>query len=133
LFSIKSSSSDKEIVFSAPEKDYFTVELKSDEVRAIRKVYAFSPQNPGPKALFARIARHDRPWESEEGWGSLEGEFSLSATCSQLGVVTFSLSLLSRLGGPEDWSISATLTSDLGQLPSIAAGAEQFFGVVGGT
>jgi hypothetical protein len=133
LFSIKSSSSDTELVFSAPEKDYFTVEFKSDEVRAIRKVYAYSPHSPGLVALFGRIANQNRPWASAECWGSLEGEFTFSATCSNLGAVTFSVAMLGRLDARDKWRISANVTADLGQLSSIAAKAEQFFGVVDGT
>ena len=132
MFSIRSSSSDVALAFTAPRKDYFTVELKGNEVRAIRQVYAYSPHSPNLGAFFLRIAHHDRPWASVEFWESLEGEFNLSATCSSLGVVTFSLVMHSRLEGVDGWRIVATLTVDLGQLPGVGAAAEQFFSVVGG-
>ena len=102
-------------------------------MRAIRKVYAYSPHSPSLVALFGRIANQSRPWASTECWESLEGEFSLSAMCSNLGAVSFSLSMLAHLDAQDKWRISASLTADLGQLPSIAAEAEQFFGVVDGT
>jgi len=132
LFSITSSSSNSELVFSEPRKDYFTVEFKCGEVQAIRKVYAYSPHRPSIGALFARIASQDRPWEGAEYWESLEGEFSLSATCSHLGAVTFSISIHSRPDARDKWRISVTLSVGLGQLPAIGASATQFFGVVAG-
>ena len=128
LFSIKSSSSDTELAFSGPRKDYFTVELKGNEVGVIRQVYAYSPHSPSLGAFFLRISHHNRPWASTERWESLEGEFNLSATCSSLGEVTFSLVMHSRLDVADGWRIVATLTADLGQLPGIGAAAEQFFG-----
>ena len=133
MFSIRSSSSDTELVFSGARKDYFTVELKgNNEVRVIRQVYAYSPHSPNLGAFFLRIAHHNRPWAIAEFWDSLEGEFNLSATCSSLGVVTFSLVMHSRDEVVDGWRIVATLTADLGQLPGIGAAAEQFFRVVGG-
>ena len=133
MFSIRSSSSDTELTFSGARKDYFTAELKgNNEVRVIRQVYAYSPHSPNLGAFFLRIAHHDRPWASVEFWESLEGEFNLSATCSSLGVVTFSLVMHSRDEVVDGWRIVATLTADLGQLPGIGAAAEQFFRVVGG-
>jgi hypothetical protein len=132
-FSIKSSSSDRELVFSEPRKDYFTVELRGNEPRAIRKVYAYSPHSPNIAAFFGRLASYDGPWESVECWESLEGEFALSATCSVLGVITFTLSMHGRLDSQDKWRISTTIIVEFGQLPGIASSAEQFFSVVAGT
>ncbi len=132
LFSIRSSSSDTELAFSGARKDYFTVEIKGNDVRVIRQVYAYSPHSPNLGTFFIRIAHHNRPWASVEFWESLEGEFNLSATCSSLGVVTFSVAMHSRHEVVDGWRIVATLTADLGQLPGIGTAAEQFFRVVGG-
>lgn len=128
---LKSSTSDKELVFSAPERDYF-VEFRGYDVRAIRRVYAYSPHSPGLAELFARIASRNGPFAGTESWESLEGEFSLSIACSQPGVVTLLISMRSRPEAPDEWRISETLTVDLGQLSAFATRAKQFFDAVAG-
>jgi hypothetical protein len=38
------------------------------------------------------------------------------------------VAILGLEGAPEEWRVSASLTTELGQLPNIAAGAHRFFG-----
>jgi len=125
-FSIKSNASDRELVFSDARRDYFTVELRGSGVRAVGGVYDAG----GLAELFAKLATFERPWSGAETWESVEGEFSIAATCSALGEVRFSVCIRGMLGGPEQWEVSASLVSELGQLPGIAAHAESFLEVV---
>ena len=131
MFAIKSSSSDLELIFSAPRPDYFTVELQSREFRAIREVWAYTDAQ-GLAVLFSKLAAQERPWVGAESWASLEGEFSLSAACSARGEVALAVSVSGLPGALEEWGLSATLITELGQLPSIAAAANRFFCQVGG-
>ena len=128
-FSIKSNSSDRELVFLDAQRDYFVAELRGSVVGATRQVYAY-PDATGLSRLFSRLAAYERPWSEPERWESLEGEFTLEAACSPLGHVTFSVRIRDMLGGPEEWEVSARLVTELGQLPSIASRAESFFNVV---
>ena len=114
-------------MFLSPHGDYFTVELRGSSVQATHAVWAYTDAQ-GLASLFARLASYERPWSSDECWESIEGEFSLSATCSPLGEVSFSVRIRGLQGAPEEWQVSAALTTELGQLPRIAAGAHQFFG-----
>jgi len=125
-FSIKSNASDRELVFLDPREDYFVVELRGFGVRAIRDVYAYTDAL-GLSVLLNRLAEYSRPWSSAEGWESLEGEFSLAATCSSLGEVRFTVSIRDLFGSPEEWTVQASLVTEMGQLPSIAANAKSFF------
>lgn len=127
LFSIQSNSSDRELAFLSPRDDYFTVELRGGALCATQLVYAYT-YGPTLTSLFARLASHERPWFGEERWDSLEGEFSLSATCSSLGTVAFLVNICGQSGAPEEWRVSASLITELGQMPKIAAGAQSFFG-----
>ena len=128
LFSIHSNSSDRELAFlSSGKDDYFTVQLRGSSLQATQRVYAYTDRS-GLARLFARLSACERPWSGEERWESLEGEFSLSARCSSLGIVTFLVAILGLEGAPEEWRVSASLTTELGQLPNIAAGAHRFFG-----
>jgi hypothetical protein len=78
--------------------------------------------------LFVHLASYERPWSGNKDWESIEGEFYLSAICSSLGEVNLSIRIRGNQGSPEEWQASAMLTTELGQLPNIAAGARRFFG-----
>jgi hypothetical protein len=121
-FSIRSL--DRELAFVHAEPNYFTVELRDPAVTAQLRVYAFSPHIDGGLAgLFEKLGRCERPWSGVEGWASLEGEFSVEATCSVVGKVKFSISMVSHL---KEWRLSTSLYSELGQLPAIASAASSF-------
>ena len=127
-FSIKSSSSEREIFFLDPTEDGFTVAYHSIDVQASCGVYEFL-HNDGIATLLQRLASFERPWPGSEQWSSLEGEFSISATCSPLGIVTFIVDLSGLPGAPEEWRLVASLTSELGQLQRLARRASSFFRV----
>jgi hypothetical protein len=128
-FSLKSNASDRELVFSSPRPDYFVVELRGRALGVTREVYAYTDAH-GLSAFFAKLAACERPWVGTQRWDSLEGEFSLSAACTALGQVSFTVRIRDMLGGPEEWEVSAKIASELGALPAVAANARQFFDVV---
>lgn len=132
IFSIRSNSSDRELKFLEPRPNYFTIQLQGSSVTAKRKVYAYT-DGGGLSRLFSKLAACERPWSSTENWTSLEGEFALSAQCSALGHVSLTILISDLSGAPEKWSVSVTLTTELGQLPKIAADASTFFSIVDGT
>ena len=131
-FSIKSTSTDKTLRFFGVDEHTFSVELKGREIYAVREVYCplGTADFPG---FFARLARYERPWQGDEKCASLESDFSISARCSALGIVTFSVVIHNLFGGPEEWQLTSDMTSELGQLQAIASAANRFFGVPAGT
>jgi hypothetical protein len=130
MFSIKSNSSNRELRFLEPRRDLFTVQIHGSGVTARREVSAYTDAR-GIARLFSKLAACERPWTGVESWTSLEGEFSLSATCSALGHVTLSILISDAFGGDEEWRLSVSLVTELGQLPKIAADARAFFDIVG--
>ena len=118
-FSIRSTSSDRELVFRAETEETFHVELLGTEVAASRLVWAYTDAG-GLLALFKEIGSLQRPWAGAKSWESLEGEFCLSAICSALGTVLFKVQLSGLLGSPEEWHVTAGLTFELGQLSGLA-------------
>ena len=126
MFSIHSTSSSRELVFSAHKDDYFRVELKGFEVSASADVWAYTDAN-GLNEFFQELSRGGRPWQGQRNWATLENEFSISATCTTLGNVTFHVVLLGLQGASEEWRVEAGLVTDLGQLEQIAKHAELFF------
>ena len=126
MFAIHSSSSDRELRFLARNGDEFQIGLLGRELNVTLEVSAYT-DGKGLLTLFERLAAHMSPWRGTESWSSLEGEFNLVATCSTNGHVHFQVELLGRPGAPEEWRASAGITSELGQLQSIAAAARMFF------
>ncbi|WP_089374628.1 DUF6228 family protein [Methylobacillus rhizosphaerae] len=114
-------------MFLSRHGESFTVELRGFSVQATQTVWAYS-DTPALANLFVRLASYEHPWDGNECWESIEGEFTLSASCSPLGEVSFSVRMHGLQGSPEEWQVSAALTTELGQLSLIAAGASQFFG-----
>ena len=94
-----------------------------------REVYAYTDAR-GLSDFFGELAACRRPWGETRSWESLEGEFALSAACSALGQVTFSIRIRDMLGGPEEWDVKARVVTELGALPTIAGHARLFFDVV---
>ena len=125
-FTIKSNVSDLALEFSDIESESFTVRLKSNHISASRKVYDYPDIHRFPD-LLERLALHDKPWDGEISWESLEGEFKFSASCSSLGSVTFRVMLNSYFGG-EDWNVETIILSEMGQLQVFARSARLFFG-----
>ena len=126
MFVIKSSSSDRELRFLARHGDEFQVELSGYGLTLALKVSAYT-DSTGLLRLFEKIASHATPWRGKESWRSLEGEFILSVSCSTSGQVYFFIEAWGSPGAAEEWRASAGITSELGQLPSIASAAHRFF------
>ncbi len=113
-------------MFSAHKDEYFHVELKGFDVSASTNVWAYTDAQV-LNELFQDLGRLKRPWQGQRNWASIEGEFSLSATCTSLGNVTFRITLLGLRGAPEEWRVEAGLETDFGQLEQIAKHAGLFF------
>jgi hypothetical protein len=104
-FSIKSASTDKTLRFFDADECSFSVELRGAEMHAIREVYC-PLGSSGFSEFFSRLASYERPWPREEKCTSLEGDFSIAARCSPLGIVTFSVTIQGLLGVPEEWQLA---------------------------
>lgn len=126
MFSIRSNSSDRELLFSNLEGDYFQVNLKGIQVSARTTVFAYTDAR-SLKNLFQELGKFDRPWNNTKEWGSLEGEFNISATCNALGHVLFRVEIRILPGDPEESCVKTGITTELEKLVSLAKDAEDFF------
>ena len=126
MFCIHSVSSDREIVFSAHKGDYFHVALKDKNISFSVEVWATNDRN-GLNNFFQELASLRVPWSGTRSWTSLEGEFNISATCTMLGHIVFTVKLNGQPGETEAWKVQAGLETELGQLEKIAQSANSFF------
>jgi hypothetical protein len=126
LFSIHSTVSDRELIFSSRKGDYFHVELKSMEMSSSTEVCSYTDTN-GLNTFFQDISGLNCPWQGEHTWGSLEGEFEISAICTSLGHIIFHVKLSGQFGSTEEWKTQFGLETELGQLETIARNAAMFF------
>src|SRR4026207_2114219 len=127
-FSIKSNASDRELVFLSPRSDHFIVQLRGTALQVSREVYAYTDAR-GVSDCVGELAAGRRPWGETRSWESLEGEFALSAACSALGQVTFSIRIRDMFGGPAEWDVQAGAFPELGPPPPSAGHAGLFFDV----
>ncbi|WP_057970808.1 DUF6228 family protein [Lysobacter antibioticus] len=125
-FTIRSVSTDKELRFFDPIDYSFRVELRGASIHAVQEVHC--PLGASELTqFFSRLAAHERPWSGSERYTSLEGDFSLAATCSSLGQVTLTIVIHGPFGASEEWQVRSQLGVELGQLRGIAAAANRFF------
>ncbi len=124
-FSIHSTSSSRELIFADRRGESFKVRIAGD-VSASVEVWVY-PDASKPDSLFQELANYEKPWRGVKSWAAVEGEFAISATCSPLGEVVFTIQLRGLRGAPEEWRVSVGLATEFGQLSNIAQQAKSFF------
>lgn len=125
MFSIHSISSDRELIFEDRRKEYFFVRLQGSQMSVHTDVW--DGMNATLGTFFERLASFPDPWQGEIEWGSYDGEFLISATCSRLGQVTFLVKLAAQPNDVREWEAQALIDTEFGQLTSIAINAKKFF------
>jgi len=125
-FKIKSTDTDLEVVFSNKEDDYFTVKIYSNHLMGVQRVWGYTDAYTFAN-LFEWIASQKKPWNEKQTWESIEGEFKFSATCSLVGKVKFEIEL-NENDSSEQWKIKTQVSSEFGQLPTLAKQSRKFFG-----
>jgi hypothetical protein len=91
-FRIKSSDSDLALIFSNNRGDYFNTSIESCCISSTCEVWGYTDAY-GFADLFEFLAAQAQPWQGEERWISLEGEFEFLARCSNFGQLTFTITL----------------------------------------
>lgn len=128
MFSIHSVNSDRELVFSSYRDEQFQIELKGSGITTLTDVWVGGKlYSQSLSAFLQELASFTKPWKGSQDWESLEGEFSLSVTCTALGQVTFWVEIRCKTGSPEALLIQAGIVTELGQLEKIAKDAKLFF------
>jgi hypothetical protein len=106
--------------------EYFEVHLEGPNFRGATKVWDYEPAHL--RQFFSDLAANWRGWDGKREWASIEGEMSLTATIDRTGHI--SLSVRIRSGPyPFDWTMSAVLLIEAGQLDQIAASVITFVDV----
>jgi len=114
------------LVISQHRDEYFRVELNGFDLSASAEIWAYIDANELHR-FFQDLGGLDTPWQGPRSWVSIEQDFSLSATCTTLGSVTFQIELCGSQGEPEEWRVQAGLATEFGQLEQIAKNAAAFF------
>jgi len=126
MFKIKSTESDALLEFSDLSGDYFKVTFHSATHSATRNVYAYT-DSKGIARLFQEASEEWRGWPGTKRWESLEEEFTLELTSHKTGHITLITRINHDCGNPEPWELKAVLTTEAGQLESLAKEAVKFF------
>jgi hypothetical protein len=126
MYRIHSSISDREIVFSNKEVNWFDVEIFSSTLRCSHSVW-HDETHPRVDEFFRELAAFRKPWDDERIWESLEGDLRISASCSRTGNVHLSINIKQHMGGDEESNITTGVIIELGQLSSTAEGMRDLF------
>jgi hypothetical protein len=126
MFSIHSANSDRELFFSDFDHKKFNVELRGFELSSNISVW-YDANISRLDEFFNDLAQSAKPWNDARNWESLDGEFSIAATCSATGTVLFKIEFLHQAGNDEESFIRAGLITEFGQLVTIARNAVIFF------
>ena len=125
MISIKSNSSNRELRFLSRRGDYISMELLGDPSLS-HETYTYTEQAALAK-IFEEFASIEKPWSGEKTWASIEDDFSMKITCSNLGQVKFEFKFWQRQGSDEESKTKVNLITELGMLPKISKQANDFF------
>lgn len=113
------------LTFSEHDGDYFLITYESSAVKIHKRVWGYTDCEFLVN-LFEFIAKEWKGWKGTQEWASIEGEFSISATCDNLGHVMLAITIKEH-DGPERWNSEVSLGIDAGQTEIIAKKVRQFF------
>jgi hypothetical protein len=112
-------------MFVSCEGDYFTVELRSSEVSATRRVWGYTDCQFLVN-LLDHLSHQSHGWDPPVEWSSIESDFGLRFRSDPHGHVFVEVEMR-RCDGEEDWQLKAEIRTELGQLSKVAASASSFF------
>ncbi len=105
--------------------DSYQIHLRAQGMNATAFV-----ENPGyghpPTQLFSETATSWTGWNGQKAWDAMEGELRIEATSDSLGHITFKF-MIPGFSGRTDWSATASVVCEAGQLQGIANEAKLFF------
>ncbi len=110
----------------SPSSQYFVAHLRTLELDARTRVYAFQPKAPGVAEFFRSMAKKWRGWSGTLSYDSLEGEFGLAGIHDGLGHITLVVKIAEGSYAPPRWTVRAQLRTEAGMLESLADAAEKF-------
>jgi len=122
---LKSPISSAILTFYDRDVEYFTVMYANPSVKLKKRVWGYTDCNLLID-LFMSIASEWRGWKGIKQWASIEGDFSISATCDSLGHVMLNI-ILVEFDGPEPWMSEVQLGLEPSQTDDIAKSIKVFF------
>src|SRR6218665_2918282 len=122
---IRSSRGRRSLRLHSPNRDEFVASIEGDGPQASIRVWGYT-DGELLVDLFQSVARAWRGWPGKRTWASIEGEFSVAISTTNLGAVTIAVELAHR-DGLDDWRLAIPIFAEAGQLESIARQVAAFF------
>lgn len=120
VFTIRSSSSNRALQIRRKDADHLEVELCGFAISATPSVWVEREDLGSLMDFFTVLGQQQQPWQGARSWGTLEGNFSLLATCSLSGAAVLKVELRGLQGAPEEWQLVAGMELEFGQLARLA-------------
>ena len=103
----------------------FLVEIKCHGLRAEARASSYMAADLGE--FFASMAKDWNGWSGQRSWGTLEGEFQLTASADSLGHISLGY-VLRPQNTDFSWELKGTLELESGQLEAISQEVKSAWG-----
>jgi len=116
---IRSVRDDTELTLSTesiPASEKLDVSLAGPSCSA--RLATSTYHSGSPALLFRKMAASWRGWEGELSWGTLEGDFKMTATADRLGYIEL-LAELHSDAYPREWELKARLNLEAGSIEQL--------------
>ena len=123
------AETDLKLRFHSPEFDNkgwmetYVLSAAAPDFSASIKVYNL-PYGTHPNDYFEQLSKELKGWNGQKDWGTIEGEYSLSARFKTIGLILLEVFLHSPNG---DWTSTITMPIEPGQLENISKKLKTFF------
>ena len=124
MISIRSCSSNRELKINFADESCLQIELVGFPVSAQLEVWTETDDAIDFQNFLANLGKQNSAWQGKQTWQSLEGDFTLSASCSALGNVVFDVELRGLQGSTEAWNITAGIDYELGRLAQLSLASD---------
>ena len=105
--------------------DSYSISLSSPNMKGAVRVYNH-PYGTSPHEFFNSIARDWKGWSGEKSWGSLDGEFDLTAESDRTGHISIRARIFEG-HNPPSAQLETRLILEAGQCENVAKEATKFF------
>lgn len=124
MIAIRSCTSNGELQISYAGDSHLLVKLAGFPVSASVQIWVENGDASGLQGFLADLGKQQRPWKGRREWQSIEDDFKLSATCTALGNVLFTVQMRGLQGAPEKWAVTAGIDYELGRLERLSSGLD---------
>ncbi|MCL2297882.1 MAG: DUF6228 family protein [Proteobacteria bacterium] len=123
---ICSSLSSRKAVISYEGNEHLKVQIEGFDINITKEIWLYTDAD-ALNQFFQKLGSKDSKWDGCIEWKSVEGDFSISVTCSALGKIAFRVAIEGLQGNSEAWNAQINIEADFGILKEVARQSKSCF------